>query len=120
MQRIQGLIRDGVIPADVTGTKVWMGLADDDNRPYEGTVDFLDNYVDSGTGTLRVRGAFANPNDYFVPGMFVRVRVPIGNPQQATLIAEKALVTDQGQKFVYVVTDENESTHEGQVIYRQV
>jgi multidrug efflux system membrane fusion protein len=120
VQRIQGLIRDGVIPADVTGTKVWMGLADDDNRPYEGTVDFLDNYVDSGTGTLRVRGAFANPNDYFVPGMFVRVRVPIGNPQQATLIAEKALVTDQGQKFVYVVTDENESTHEGQVKYRQV
>jgi hypothetical protein len=52
--------------------------------------------------------------------MFVRVRLPIGQPQKARLIAEKALVTDQGQKYVYVVKDENSAAHEGQVEYRKV
>ncbi len=89
-------------------------------RPHKGVIDFTDNAIDSSTGTLRVRGVFANPDELLVPGMFVRVRLPIGKPQSATLIAEKALVTDQGQKFVYVVKDENYVEHEGKVEYRAV
>jgi RND family efflux transporter MFP subunit len=118
--RIVHLMHEGVIPKEATGVPVEMGLADEEGRPHKGVIDFTDNYVDSSTGTLRVRGAFPNPNELLVPGMFVRVRLPIGKPQQATLIAEKALVTDQGQKFVYVVKDENETEHEGKVEYRAV
>ena len=61
------------------------------------------------TGTLRLRGVFPNPEAALLsPGLFVRIRLPIGKPHPALLIAEQALGTDQGQKFVYVVNDKNE------------
>jgi RND family efflux transporter MFP subunit len=118
--RVIDLIKQGVIPKDPTGVPVEMGLANEDDRPHKGAIDFFDSYVDASTGTLRVRGAFDNQEELLVPGMFVRVRLPIGQPQKATLIAEKALVTDQGQKFVYVVKDENTAEKEGKVEYRAV
>jgi multidrug efflux system membrane fusion protein len=120
LTRILHLMDEGVIPKEATGVFVEMGLADEEDRPHKGYIDFTDNYVDVGTGTLRARGCFENPKELLIPGMFVRVRLPIGQPQQARLIAEKALVTDQGQKFVYVVKDENSAEHEGKVEYRQV
>jgi RND family efflux transporter MFP subunit len=122
LTRILRLMNEGVIPKDPTGTPVQMWLADqsDQDSPFVGHIDFTDNAVDGATGTLRVRGAFPNADDLLVPGLFVRVRLPIGKPQQAILIAEKALVTDQGQKFVYVVKDENTAEHEGKVEYRQI
>lgn len=120
--RILRLMYEGVVSKDPTGTPVQMWLADesDSDKPQVGKIDFTDNYVDATTGTLRVRGAFPNSDDLLVPGMFVRVRLPIGQAQKALLIEEKALVTDQGQKFVYVVKDENTAEHEGKVEYRQV
>lgn len=118
--RVLHLIEIGAISKEINGTPVWMGLADEEGRPHKGTIDFLDISVDQSTGTLQVRGRFDNPNELLVPGMFVRVRLPIGQPQDATLIAEKALVTDQGQKYVYVVKDEKEGTNEAKVEYRRV
>lgn len=120
LTRILHLMEAGVIPKEATGVEVEMGLADEEDRPHKGYIDFTDNFVDVSTGTLRVRGAFQNPKELLVPGMFVRVRLPIGQPQKARLIAEKALVTDQGQKYVYVVKDENSAAHEGKVEYRKV
>jgi multidrug efflux system membrane fusion protein len=120
LTRILHLMEQGVIPKEAYGVPVEMGLADEEDRPHKGYVDFTDNFVDVGTGTLRVRGSFENPRELLVPGMFVRVRLPIGQPQKALLIAEKALVTDQGQKYVYVVKDENTAAHEGKVDYRRV
>jgi RND family efflux transporter MFP subunit len=120
LTRILHLMEEGVIPKEATGVYVEMGLADEEDRPHKGTIDFADSYVDVSTGTLRVRGAFENHKELLVPGMFVRVRLPIGQPQKSRLIAEKALVTDQGQKYVYVVKDENSSAHEGKVEYRKV
>jgi RND family efflux transporter MFP subunit len=122
LTRILRLMKEGIVPKDPTGTPVHMWLADEDDsrEPREGKIDFTDNYVDPATGTLRVRGAFDNSDELLVPGMFVRVRLPIGQPQQALLIAEKALVTDQGQKFVYVVKEEDTSAHEGKLDYRKV
>ena len=118
--RIIDLIKQGVVEKDPTGVRVEMGLANEDDRPHRGTIDFFDTYVDAGTGTLRVRGAFENHEELLVPGMFVRVRLPIGKPQMAILIAEKALVTDQGQKFIYVVKEESTAEHVGKVEYRAV
>ena len=105
---------------------VLIGLADEmDDRgtplyPHTGTVNFVDNRLEPTSGTLRLRGEFANPRSkhnslrIFSPGMFVRVRLPIGKPHPAVLISERALGTDQGQPFVYVVNDQDE------VEYRKV
>jgi len=95
-------------------TEVLMGLADEKGFPHRGKLNFEDNRVDASTGTLRVRAEFDNRDQLLSPGLFVRVRVPIGEPYQALLVPESALGTDQGQRFLYVVDAEN------QVSYRRV
>jgi len=90
---------------------VAMGLSDEEGFPHQGTINFLDNRLDPTTGTLQVRGVFKNPNRVLAPGMFVRVRLPIGDPYQALMVAEESLGTDQGQKFVYVVDAENKAQY---------
>jgi RND family efflux transporter MFP subunit len=100
-------LQKGVLP-------VWIGLANDSGYSYEGIVDFADNKLDPSTGTMRLRGAFDNGDGYFQPGMFVRVRLPVGRPHEAILIADQALGNDQGRQFVYVLNENNE------VVYRRV
>ncbi len=90
---------------------VQMALADEDGYPHEGVVNYFDNQLDPGTGTLQARGVFSNHARMFSPGMFVRVRLPIGRPYQALLLPEEALGTDQGQKFVYVIDSENKAQY---------
>src|SRR5262245_36332324 len=92
---------------------VEMGLAIDEGYPKQGYIDFLDNRVNPATGTIRVRGVFRNPEFQpqrreMFPGMFCRVRVPLGQPRPALLIAERAIGTDQGRKYVYVINEKNE------------
>jgi RND family efflux transporter MFP subunit len=113
--RLRRLIRSGTVKsAREVEVPVKMELADEEGFPRTGRIDFADNKVDPGTGTLRVRAVFPNPQELLSPGLFVRVRVRIGVPHKALLIAERALGTDQGQKFVYVVNDK------GEVAYRAV
>lgn len=87
---------------------VYMGLADETDYPHRGEIDFRDNRLDPATGTLRVRGVFSNADRLLSPGLFVRVRVPIGEPVLALLVPEPAIGKDQGQKFVYVVNNKDE------------
>ncbi len=98
---------------------VEMGLATDDGYPKHGIVDFVDNRVNPATGTIRLRGMFANPEFQpqrreMAPGLFARIRVPLGDPHPALLVTDRAIGTDQGQKFVYVVDGKNE------VVFRAV
>ncbi len=92
---------------------VLMGLADEEGKfPYKGYVDFADNQLTAGTGTLSLRGVFDNPitksgRRLLRPGMFVRIRLPIGKPHQGLLVIDKALSTDQGQKYLLVVDQNN-------------
>jgi len=90
---------------------IMMALADEEGYPHEGVVDYFDNQLDAGTGTLQARAVFDNRDRMLAPGMFVRVRLPIGQPYQALLVPEQALGTDQGQKFVYVVDDQNRAQY---------
>jgi RND family efflux transporter MFP subunit len=87
------------------------GLADEEGFPYRGVIDFADNRIDTNTGTLRVRGTFENYKGTFAPGLFLRVRIKLGEPRPALLVVERALGSDQGQKFVYVVNDKNEAVY---------
>jgi len=106
--RLKRLIRDKKIKWSLEeGLPVLLGLADEEGFPHQGVINFADNRVDADTGTWRLRGRFDNADHALTPGLFVRVRLPIGESYQATLIAEEALGTDQGQKFVYVVDDKN-------------
>jgi RND family efflux transporter MFP subunit len=106
--RVKQLIREGKLGTpDHVEIPVWLGLANEDGFPHRGAINFTDNQVKSGTGTLRVRGVFPNKDEALSPGYFARVRVPIGSPHRALLVSERALDTDQGQKVVYVVDQDN-------------
>jgi RND family efflux transporter MFP subunit len=116
--RLRRLVSEGKIPTrDEHRLKVHAALADETDFPHEGYVDFSDNRVDPGTGTLRLRGVFENPAlstvaaNRFVrrmmsPGLFARVRLPVGMPHRAVMVPEKALGSDQGQKYVYVIASD--------------
>jgi RND family efflux transporter MFP subunit len=100
--------------SDATGEErlpVFIGLADEEAYPHQGVLNFEDNRLDPSTGTLRVRGEFANDDRLLRPGLFVRVRLPIGESYQALLVPEQAVGTDQGQKFLYVVDSDNKVTY---------
>jgi RND family efflux transporter MFP subunit len=107
--RVRRLIREGKAKsARDSELSVRLGLANDDGFPHQGTINFVDNQVNPKTGTLRLRGVFPNADEALAPGYFGRVRVPIGFPHQALLVSDRALDTDQGQKIVYVVNEQNE------------
>lgn len=85
--------RDARIPT-------FLQLENETGFPHEGVVDFVDNKLDPGTGTLRARGVFPNPDRLLTPGLFGRVRVAGSGRYQATLIPDSAVGTDQDLKFV--------------------
>lgn len=87
---------------------VEVALAGETSYGLTGKINWVDNQVDMQTGTLRARVEIANPQYLLSPGMFVRLRVPLGPPEKALLIPEESLGADQGQRFVYVVNDKDE------------
>ena len=72
-----------------------LGLADEHDYPHHGQVDYQDPAVDPGTGTIRMRGIFANRDGSILPGFFVRVRIPAGRADDSLLVPERALGSDQ-------------------------
>ena len=80
-----------------------LALVNEEGFPHKGRVDFFDNQVNAKTGTIRMRGNFANANRALMPGMFANVRVPAGPPVQTLLVPAVAINSDQGNKFVLVV-----------------
>ena len=81
--------------------------ADEDRFPFEGRIDFIGNTVDPSTGTIELRAVFENADFGLFPGLFVRVRVMAVNESDALLVDERAIGTDLGGKYVYVLGDEN-------------
>jgi membrane fusion protein, multidrug efflux system len=81
----------------------YMELANETGFPHEGVVDFIDNRLEPGTGTLRARAVFKAWNPFLSPGFFVRLRIAGRAPENAVLIDDKVIGSDQGQKYLYVV-----------------
>jgi RND family efflux transporter MFP subunit len=104
-------------PSDV---KVEIGLSDSDQFDLSGVIDFEENQVDASTGTLRVRAIVKNKDGLLSPGLFVRVRYPVGKPESQLLIPEESLGSDQGQPFVYVIGDGNKVAYRSVEIGQQV
>ena len=88
------------------------GLDTDEGFPNQGVLDFANNRVDRETGTIQVRGVVANPQRRFVPGSRVRVRIPFGDPYQAMLVPDTAILTDQDKKYLFLLNDKN-------IVYRR-
>jgi RND family efflux transporter MFP subunit len=121
--------REGLPRAEDASVPFHVGLTtDEDTYPHQGVLNFRDNRVDRGTGTITLRGVLANGGrtlrpglfgalEYFLeatldpnpervikPGMFARVKVPFGRPKQRLTVPESALSTDQAGQYLLLVT----------------
>jgi multidrug efflux system membrane fusion protein len=86
-----------------SGARVEIGLPDEKGYPSTGPVDFLDNRLDPGTGSLRARARLENPSRLFTPGQFARVRLQGSDTYTATLVPDEAVGSDQGNRYVVAV-----------------
>ena len=86
---------------------VMMGLAIDNDFPYSGHIDFIDNQVNRQTGTIRGRAVFDNTDGRFTPGLFARIKLIGSASYQGILIDDKAIGTDLNNKFVLVLDKDN-------------
>src|SRR5262249_53220164 len=82
---------------------VLMRLANEDEFTRVGRVDFIDNRIVGTMGTVRMRGVFENADRLLKPGLFVRIRLPVGPWYEAPLIPDEALISEQARKCVYLV-----------------
>jgi multidrug efflux system membrane fusion protein len=90
---------------------VEVGVATEENHPHIGNIDFRENRVETGTGTIRIRGRIPNPpingqDRLLYPGLYARVRIPVGDEDSRPVIPEDALMTGQEGRYVYVVDAE--------------
>jgi multidrug efflux system membrane fusion protein len=99
---------------------VYVGLANEDGYPHAGTVNFLDNQVNPTIGTVRARAVFPNADRIFTPGLYARVRFVSGHKADALLIDDKAVLTDQDRKYVYVMDKDAKAQRKDIVLGRMV
>lgn len=85
------------------GAAVGVSLPDEDGFPHDGKLDFLDNRLDVGTGTLRARAVVPNARGLLSPGMFARVRLQGSPKYEALLLPDEAIGTDQTSRYIWVV-----------------
>jgi multidrug efflux system membrane fusion protein len=97
---------------------VRIGLMDEEGYPHEGSLDFLDNRVDPRSGTMHARAKIDNVDGRLMPGLFTRVRLVGGGSAQVMLVDDKAVLTDQDRKYVYVVGEGNRAQRKNIVVGR--
>jgi RND family efflux transporter MFP subunit len=100
--------------AHAAGSRVEVGLADEEGYPHPGRLDFFDNALNSQAGTMRARLVLDNALGRFSPGLFARIRLSSDGPHTAVLVDDRAVNTDQNKRFVLVV---DASKH---VVYREI
>jgi|LakMenEpi03Aug12_release.lakeMendotaPanAssembly.Ray.scaffolds.fasta_scaffold140867_3 RND family efflux transporter MFP subunit len=99
-----------IVSAMKEAVQVNIALADSEEFAVNGKVDFLDNQIDPATGTLRARATVDNSDGLLAPGLFVRIKFPVGKAEPSLLIPEEAMASDQGRPFVFVVGKDGDKT----------
>jgi RND family efflux transporter MFP subunit len=99
--------RRGMTVNEIRQLPVEVGLQTDSGFPHKGKLDYVSPTLNQSTGTLAVRGVLPNPDRVLLPGFFVRVRVPVEQEQNALLVPDVALGSDQAGRYVLVVNGEN-------------
>ena len=112
--RYAALVRNGARTRN--GSPVRLGLANEQGFPHQGVVNFIDNQVAPGTGTINARAVVPNTDRALTPGLFARVRLDASGESSAIQIDDKAVLTDQDRKYVYVVGAENTATRKDIVV----
>jgi RND family efflux transporter MFP subunit len=118
LQRLRKEVREGRIKVEEgDDIPVEMGLSVDGSEyPYKGDkggkINFVNNQVDPKTGSIMVKAQFRNPKPPvgtrpLTAGEFARIRIPVGEPRDVLTVPESALGTDQGQRYLYVVDNNN-------------
>jgi RND family efflux transporter MFP subunit len=106
--KFNALARVKKIETDVDGRiPVELQLEDETDFVHRGYIESFDNRVDPNTGSILLRAAFSNDDGRIVPGLFARIRVPLSERHPALLVSERAIGTDQAQKYVLTVTSTN-------------
>jgi multidrug efflux system membrane fusion protein len=98
-----GLRVKGKTLKDVEPVKLRIGLQNETGYPHEATLDFVATDVDQSTGTLQARAVIPNQDYVFLPGMFVRVQIPVGTTENALLVPDRAVGVDQRGQYLLVV-----------------
>jgi multidrug efflux system membrane fusion protein len=101
------LAKRGLTVRDLKQVPIEVGLMSEEGYPHKGTLDYTDPQVSTATGTLQVRGIFPNAERVLLPGYFVRIRLPVDQPQTALLIPERAIGADQAGRYVLVLNGDN-------------
>lgn len=86
---------------------VWIGLQNEKGYPHQGTLDFVDIGISTSTGTIQLRAEYPNKDKALFPGVFARVRIPLGEPQSLPVVPNDAIGTDQEGDYVLVVDNNN-------------
>lgn len=106
--RYQELAREGLRPSSRDARNpVRVGLSSEEGFPHTGEMVFLDNQLNPSTGTIRARALLPNSEHVLTPGLFARVQLIGATSKDALLINDKAVLTDQDRKYVYVVGPKN-------------
>jgi RND family efflux transporter MFP subunit len=106
--KYQELERQGKrVSARLGRVEAFIQLTNEQGFPHEGYIDFVDNRIDPGTGTLRARGVFPNPTGRLTPGFYATMRVPGSGKYLATLVPDAAIVTQQNLRLLMTVNGEN-------------
>lgn len=109
VRRYQEMVRKGEVKAIRQNTvHVAMGLGNNNTFPISGTIDFISNQLDANTGSIRLRAVFPNEDGSLVAGMFGRIRMPTSAEHSALLVADSAIGTNQGERFILVVNEKDE------------
>lgn len=95
-----GVTDGGKIPVELQ-------LADESDFPHKGFIESFDNRLDPNTGSILLRAVFTNDDDRIVPGLFARIRIPLSERHLVLLVDERAIGTDQANKFVLTLTSTN-------------
>jgi RND family efflux transporter MFP subunit len=100
-------LRRGLTPDDLRQVPIEVGLQTESGYPHKGKLDYAAPTINQSTGTLAVRGVLPNPKRVLLPGYYVRVRVPYDQQQNALLVPDVALGSDQAGRYVLVVNHDN-------------
>ncbi len=111
---------DGQADSRIDRNPVRVGLSGEAGYPHVGLLDFTDNQVDPGTGTIRARAVLDNSERVFTPGLFARVQLVGSQPEPALMIDDKAVLTDQDRKYVYVLGEASTAVRKDVVLGRKV
>jgi RND family efflux transporter MFP subunit len=105
--RYQRMAKGGDLRSREAGVAVALKLLDEQEFAHQGRMDFVNNVIDTSSGTIRGRAVFANPDGVFTPGMFARVQVPGSPSYPALLVPDAAIGTEQARKYLLVVDADN-------------